>query len=111
VKTSFERTVLGSEADLNVKSHEKRFTITLVRPGDSEELSYEMITAPGASVAAVRARQFFPGADILSVNEVPEPLPLRAAKDAPHMPSARFIRGMFRPALFSDEKTLHKLLD
>jgi len=111
VKTSFERTVLGSEADLSVKSHEKRFTITLVRPGDSEEISRELITAPGASAAAIRARQFFPGADILSVTPVPEPLPLRAAKDKPNAPSARFIRGMFRPALFSDEKTLHKLLD
>ncbi|HEY9079723.1 hypothetical protein [Magnetovibrio sp.] len=111
MKTPFERNVLGSEADLNVKSQEKRYTVTLVRPGDSEHLSYEMITAPGATVAAVRARQFFPGADILSVTPVPDPLPVRAAKDAPHAPSARFIRGMFRPALFSDEKTLHKLLD
>lgn len=111
MKTSFERTVLGSETDLSVKSHEKRFMITLVRPGDSDEVSREMITAPGASAAAVRARQFFPGADILSIAAVPEPLPVRAAKDTTNAPSARFIRGMFRPALFSDEKTLHKLLD
>lgn len=111
MKTSFERTVLGSEADLSAKSHEKRFIITMVRPGDSEEVAREMITAPGASAAAMRARQFFPGVDILSVDAVPDPLPVRAAQDAANAPSARFIRGMFRPALFSDEKTLHKLLD
>jgi len=111
VKTSFERPVLGSEADLSVKSHEKRFIITLSRGGDSEEVTREMITAPGATAAAVRARQFFPGADILSVTPIPDPLPVRAAKDAANAPSARFIRGMFRPALFHDEKTLHKLLD
>ncbi|MBL4615428.1 MAG: hypothetical protein JKY27_11230 [Magnetovibrio sp.] len=85
--------------------------ITLVRPGDSDEVSREMITAPGASAATVLARQFFPGADILSVSAVPEPLPVRAAKDADTAPSARFIRGLFRPALFSDEKILTKLLD
>lgn len=111
MKTSFERPVLGSEADLSVKSHEKRYMITLVRPGDSDEITREMITAPGASAAAVRARQFFPGADILSVSAVPDPLPVRAARDKATPPGARFIRGMFRPALFSDEKTLHKLLD
>lgn len=111
MKTSFERPVLGSEADLSAKSHEKRFTITLIRPGDSEDVSREMITAPGAAAAAVIARQFFPGADILSVTPVPDPLPVRAAKDAANAPSARFIRGMFRPALFSDEKTLNKLFD
>ncbi|MCW8915672.1 MAG: hypothetical protein OQK24_07440 [Magnetovibrio sp.] len=111
MKTSFERPVLGSEADVNMKSHEKRYMITLVRPGDSDEVSREMITAPGASAAAMRARQFFPGADILNVSAVPEPLPVRAAKDTRPAPSARFIRGMFRPALFSDEKTLHKILD
>ncbi len=111
MKTSFERPVLGSEADLSVKSHEKRFTITLSRGGDSEEVTREMITAPGAAAAAVRARQFFPGADILSVTPVPEPLPVRAAKDTPAAPGARFIRGMFRPALFNDEKTLDKLFD
>lgn len=111
MKTSFERDLLGSEADLSVKSHEKRFTISLIRPGDTEEVTREMITAPGAAAAAVRARQFFPGADILSVTPVPDPLPVRAKKDGENAPSARFIRGMFRPALFSDEKTLTKLID
>ncbi|OEJ65559.1 hypothetical protein [Magnetovibrio blakemorei] len=111
MKTSFDRPVLGSEADVSTKSREKRFLITLVRLGDTDEVSREMITAPGAAAAAVKARQIFPGADILSVALVPDPLPVRAARDKPHAPSARFIRGMFRPALFSDEKTLHKLLD
>lgn len=85
--------------------------ITLIRPGSTDEISREMITAPGSSAAAMRARQFFPGADILSVTAVPDPLPVRAARDTRAAPSARFIRGMFRPALFSDEKTLNKLLD
>lgn len=111
MKTSFERPVLGSEEDLSAKSHEKRYIVTLVRPGDSEEISREMITAPGNAAAAMRARQFFPGTDILSVTVVPDPLPVRAARDTHAAPSARFIRGMFRPALFSDEKTLDKLLD
>jgi len=111
VKTPFERTVFGSESDVSVKSHEKRFTIALIYPGNSTEVSHETIDAPGAGAARMRARHFFPGADILSITQVPDALPLRAAKDRPPAPSARFIRGMFRPALLADEKTLHKLLD
>jgi len=71
----------------------------------------EMITAAGLSAAFLNAQQFFPDAHILSVDPVPEPLPLRAAKDTKPSPSARFIRGMFRPALFQDEHDLRKLSD
>ena len=86
--------------------------ITLIRPGDSDEVSIEMITAPGLSAAYMSAAQVFAGARILSVAAVPDPLPVRAARDAVAQgPGARFIRGMFRPALFSDEGELHKLGD
>lgn len=112
MKTSFERPSLASLAEVNAKSQEKRFTITLIRPGDSDEVSMEMITAPGLSAAFMTAGQLFPGARILSVTAVPDPLPVRAARDAATSgPSARFIRGMFRPALFSDERELSKLYD
>lgn len=111
MKTSFERSSLGSLAEVNVKSQEKRFTITLIRPGDSDEVSMEMITAPGLSAAYMSAQQFFPGAHILSVEPVPDPLPVRAARDRACGPGARFIRGMFRPALFADEGELNNLGD
>jgi len=111
LKTSFERSALGSLTEVDAKSQEKRFTVTLIRAGDSEEVSMEMITAPGLSAAFLSAQQFFPDANILSVDPVPEPLPLRAAKDTKPSPSARFIRGMFRPALFQDEHDLRKLSD
>lgn len=111
MKTEFERSTLGSLTEVDAKSQEKRFTITLIRTGDSEEISMEMITAPGLSQAFLSAQQFFPDARILSVEPVPEPLPLRAAKDTKPSPSARFIRGMFRPALFHDENDLQKLSD
>ena len=111
MKTSFERSTLGSLTEVDAKSQEKRFTITLIRPGDSDEVSMEMITAPGQSAAFINAQQFFPGARILSVVVVPEPLPVRAAKDLGRSPGARFIRGMFRPALFSDERDLRKITD
>lgn len=111
MKTPFERTTLGSLDEVDAKSQEKRYTITLIRPCDSDEVSMEMISAPGQSAAFLSAQQFFPGARILSVQPVPEPLPLRAAKDTRPTPSARFIRGMFRPALFRDERDLHKISD
>ncbi len=112
VKTSFERSTLASLAEVDAKSQEKRFTIALIRPDDSQEVSMEMISAPGLSAAYMTASQVFPGARILSVQAVPEPLPVRAARDTdPHGPGARFIRGMFRPALFSDERELSKLDD
>lgn len=112
MKTSFERSTLASLAEVDAKSQEKRFTITLIRPGDSDEVSMEMITAPGLGAAFMTAQQVFAGARILSVQVVPDPLPVRAARDehAPG-PGARFIRGMFRPALFSDEHELSKLGD
>ena len=112
MKTSFERSSLASLAEVDAKSQEKRFTITLIRPGDSDEVSIEMITAPGLSAAFITASQVFPGARILSVDAVPDPLPVRAARDnCTHGPGARFIRGMFRPALFSDEHELSKIGD
>jgi hypothetical protein len=112
MKTSFERSTLASLAEVDAKSQEKRFTITLIRPSNSDEVSMEMITAPGLSAAYITASQVFPGARILSVNAVPDPLPVRAARDEPRRgPGARFIRGMFRPALFSDENELSKLGD
>lgn len=112
MKTSFERSTLASLAEVDVKSQEKRFTITLIRLGDSDEVSMEMITASGLSAAFMTAKQVFAGAQILSVDPVPDPLPVRAARDDnAHGPSARFIRGMFRPALFSDERELSKLGD
>ena len=111
MKTSFERSTIGSLTEVDVKSQEKRFTVTLIRPCDSEEVSMEMITAPGLSAAFISARQFFPGARILSVVAVPDPLPVRAAKDTNRSPCARFIGGMFRPALFSDELDLSKITD
>jgi hypothetical protein len=111
LKTSFERPSLGSLTEVDTKSQEKRYTVTLIRTGDSEEISMEMITAPGQSAAFLNAQRYFPDARILSVDPVPEPLPLRAAKDAKPSPSARFIRGMFRPALFQDENDLRKLSD
>ncbi|MCR4377184.1 MAG: hypothetical protein NUV50_03705 [Rhodospirillales bacterium] len=110
MKTSFERSTLASLAEVDAKSQEKRFTVTLIRPGDSEEISMEMISAPGLSAAFMKAQQVFPGARILSVEAVPDPLPVRAARDkGTNAPGARFIRGMFRPALFSDEIELTKL--
>lgn len=111
MKTSFERTTVASLAEVNAKSQEKRYTVTLIRPGDSDEVSMEMLTAPGLSAAFMAAGQVFPGARILSVEAVPDPLPVRAARDvnACAGPGARFIRGMFRPALFSDEHELRKL--
>ena len=110
MKTSFERSSLASLAEVDAKSQEKRFTITLIRPGDSEEVSMEMITAPGLSAAFMTAQQVFPDARILSVEAVPDPLPVRAGRDdEARGPGARFIRGMFRPALFNDERELSKL--
>ena len=112
VKTSFERATLASLAEVDAKSQEKRFTVSLIRPGESDEVSMEMITAPGLSAAVMTANQVFPGARILSVTAVPDPLPVRAARDdCARGPGARFIRGMFRPALFSDEGELSKLGD
>lgn len=111
MKTSFERTTLGSLTEVDAKSQEKRFIITLVRVGVAQEVSLKMITAPGQSQAFLRAQQIFPDARILSAEPVPDPLPLRAAKDTDTSPGARFIRGMFRPSLSSDEHTLRKLSD
>lgn len=111
MKTSFERSTLGTLTEVDAKSQEKRFIISLIRTGDSEEVSMEMIAALGQSAAFLKAQQFFPDARILAVDLVPEPLPLRAAKDTKHSPSARFIRGMFRPALFHDEVDLRKITD
>lgn len=111
MKTSFERATDASLGEVNAKSQEKRYTVTLIRPGDSDEVSMELICAPGLSAAYVAARQLFPGADILSVVALPDPLPVRAARDKAlaRGPGARFIRGMFRPALFSDERDLSKI--
>lgn len=115
MKTSFERSTLASLAEVDAKSQEKRFTIALIRPGVSEEVSMEMITAPGLSAAFMTAQQVFSDARILSVEAVPDPLPVRAGRDneahGPGGPGARFIRGMFRPALFNDERELSKLGD
>ena len=75
----------------------------------------KMITAPGQSQAFLRAQQIFPDARILSADPVPEPLPLRVAKDTSaeleKTPGARFIRGMFRPTLSCDEHDLRKISD
>ena len=111
MKTSFERATDATLGEVNAKSQEKRYTVTLIRADDSGEVSMEMITAPGLSAAYMAAGQVFPGAHILSVEAVPEPLPVRAARDADCSmgPGARFIRGMFRPALFSDEHDLNKM--
>jgi len=111
VKTPFERATLGSLTEVDVKSQEKRFTVTLIRPCHAEEISMEMIPAPDLSAAFIQARHFFPGARILSVVAVPDPLPVRAAKDTNLTPGARFIRGLFRPALFNDEGDLRNLID
>lgn len=111
MKTSFERSTLGTLTEVDAKSQEKRFIISLIRTGDEEAVSLEMITAPGQSAAFLRAQQIFPDARILAADPVPEPLPLRAAKDTRAGPSARFIRGMFRPALFHDENDLRKISD
>jgi len=112
VKTDFERTTLASLAEVDAKSQEKRYTVSLIRPDDSQEVTMEMITAPGLSAAMMSASQVFPDARILSVTAVPDPLPVRAARDeAAQGPGARFIRGMFRPALFNDEQELSKLGD
>ncbi len=112
MKTSFERSTLASLAEVDAKSQDKRYTVSLIRFDDSQEVSMEMITAPGLSAAVMTAAQVFPGARILSVTAVPEPLPVRAARDAcAKGPGARFIRGMFRPALFNDEQELSKLGD
>lgn len=111
MKTSFERPSISTLAEVDLKSQESRFIVKLIRPDDSDEVSMEMITAPGLSAAYVAAGQVFPGARILSIEAVPDPLPVRAARDKKCGPSARFIRGMFRPALFSDEGDLSKIAD
>ncbi|MBF0247562.1 MAG: hypothetical protein HQL36_05755 [Alphaproteobacteria bacterium] len=98
MKTVFERPSLANLAEVNAKAYEGRYIVTMIRPGASE-ISREMITAPGLTPAEMRARQFFPGARILSVEAVPAPLPVRAARDTALRPDARFIRGSFRPAL------------
>ena len=111
MKTAFERATDATLGEVNAKAQEKRYTVTMIRPDDSGEISMEMIAAPGLSAAYMAAGQVFPGARILSVEPVPEPLPVRAARDAEAImgPGARFIRGMFRPALFDDEHDLTKM--
>ena len=86
-------------------ANEQRFVVTHIRPGDSDEVVKDIITAPGLAAGRIRAGMIFPGSRILSVSAMPEPLPVRAKKDAPFTPSpgARFIRGIFRPALFAED--------
>lgn len=85
--------------------NDRRYAVTHIRPGDSDEVVKDLITAPGKAAARIRAAMIFPGSRILAVETLPEPLPVRAARDGKASPrlGARFIRGIFRPALFTDD--------
>lgn len=85
--------------------NDRRYAVTHIRPGDSDEVVKDLITAPGEAAARIRAAMIFPGSRILAVVALPEPLPVRAARNAKASPrlGARFIRGIFRPALFTDD--------
>lgn len=105
MKTLFDSSNNSQNYDNIPATNEQRFVVTHIRPGDSDEVVKDTITAPGEAAARIRAGMIFPGSRILSVSTMAEPLPIRAKKDAPFTPSpgARFIRGIFRPALFAED--------
>ncbi len=104
MKKLFDGCQEGKKYDNIPAENERRFTITHIRPGDSDEVVKDIITAPSEAAARIRAGMIFPGSRILAVSTLPEPLPVRAKMDAPTTsPGARFIRGIFRPALFAED--------
>lgn|GEM_PF-1592558 len=113
MKTPFECSTLGSLTEVDSKSQEMRFIVTLIRAGDANGISTETISAAGLSVAFISARHIFPDAQILSVALAlgPSPRLSRVPKDHKRPPSARFINGTFRPVLFNDEFDLCNLND
>ncbi len=119
MNTSFEDAALNDLSGATAP-RSKGFTVTLIRPNDSDEVSMETINAPELSVAFITARHVFPGARILSVTPmaVPAPpgvtthnTPVQMDPETPRSPGARFIRGMFRPALFVDECEMYDFGD
>lgn len=104
MKKLFDKCQEGQKYDNIPCENEQRFAITHIRTGDSDEVVKDTITAPGEAAARIRAAMIFPGSRILGVTAHPEPLPVRAKRDAPSpSPGARFIRGIFRPALFAED--------
>ncbi|MDH5188775.1 MAG: hypothetical protein OEW37_07435 [Rhodospirillaceae bacterium] len=105
MKTLFSNPNNSQNCDNIPAANIQRFVVTHIRPGDSDEVVKDIITAPGEAAARMRAGMIFPGSRILAISTMPEPLPVRAKKDAPFTPSpgARFIRGIFRPALFAED--------
>ncbi len=104
MKRLFDERQEGEKYDNIPAENERRFTITHIRPGDSDEVVKDVITAPSEAAARIRAGMIFSGSRILAVATLPDPLPVRAKMDAPTpSPGARFIRGIFRPALFAED--------
>ncbi|MCK5166313.1 MAG: hypothetical protein KAQ66_03310 [Rhodospirillaceae bacterium] len=104
MKRLFDECQEGRKYENIPAENEQRFTITHIRPGDSDEVVKDTITAPGEAAARIRAGMIFPGSRILAVAPLPEPLPVRAKMDTTTpSPGARFIRGIFRPALFAED--------
>ena len=104
MKRLFDKCQEGKKYDNIPALNEQRFAITHIRPGDSDEVVKDTITAPGEAAARIRAAMIFSGSRILAVSRIPEPLPVRARMDAAApSPGARFIRGIFRPALFAED--------
>ncbi len=103
---------------------ERSYTVTHIRPGDEEDIARDVVCAPGRASAALRAKVLFPGSRILAIQPLSEtpkkpaiagaagvtPSPNKTGKNlANGTHGARFIRGLFRPALFCDERDIETL--
>ncbi|MDH5750063.1 MAG: hypothetical protein OEY85_12210 [Rhodospirillales bacterium] len=79
------------------------YSVYYVQASNGGDVLIEVVEAPNATVARQNAKKRLPGSTILHIRKGIDPA------DQSDFPSARFIKGKFRLANFSDDSMLMEI--